>query len=695
MRKAGKRWWTAGVILMLVLAIGVGAVAVYLEPYARVRMDVTLLDVAHMGQPAVLYARTSTPGAAEAYQPVGEVLQPLRPCVYVPYEGLPADLIHAFVAIEDKRFFEHRGVDVCRTANAVLNYVKGGRRSFGGSTITQQLVKNLTERDEYTPERKISEIFSALDLERQADKSQVLTSYLNIINLANGCRGVGAAAAFYFDKSVGELTVAECACLAAITNNPSRYDPISHPDHNRTRRATILGEMRAQGYISDESYNTAIQENVTPIAHRKDQNTAVSSWYADLVASDVIRDLQERLGYTLAQATRAVYGGGLRIDTAMDPALQTIVEDYYADVGHFPVGEDGRPRSAMMIIDPSTGAILAVAGAVGKKTASRVQNYATDTRRPAGSVIKPLSAYAPALAQGRITWSTMLEDQPLQTVEGRPWPRNADGRYHGRVSISTALTHSLNTLPARLIKDAGETETFDFLHDTLHMTGLKGADKNGPHDATLASLALGQQSGGVTVRELTAAYTVFYDGEYRAPVSYRRVTDADGRLLLENHMVGETVLSEANACVMTQMLRRVVTDGTAHSLTMGDRLGIEVAGKTGTTQNNCDRWFVGYTPRLLAGVWMGYDYPAPLNGIDGNPCLGIWDNVMQACEQAYKGTPSKNTFDIHPDVIRLSFCCDSGCLPRIGCRDHAGVEDGWFVRGTEPTRFCPPKEDTP
>lgn len=684
---------TVATVFLLLMALGVGAAAVFLEPYATARMDMSLMHMEGQGVPSTLYVRDPTTGQTVV---AGQVLTLHRPYVYAPYEQLPDNLINAFVAIEDKRFFEHQGVDFRRTLHAALCYVKGingGGRSFGGSTITQQLVKNLTERDEYTADRKLSEIFLALDMERQADKSEILTCYLNVINLANGCRGVGSAAAYYFDKTVDELTVAECAALAAITNHPTLYDPIRHPDNNRARREVILGEMQAQGYISPAVYREAMGEALVTVSHSEDGPTPVSSWYADMVAADVIRDLQERLGYTQLQASRAVYDGGLCIEVAMNPTLQAVVEKYYANENHFPVGTDGRPQSSMIIIDPDTGAILAVAGAVGVKNANRVQNYATDTRRPAGSAIKPLSAFAPALASGRITWSTVFEDEPQGTVNGRPWPRNADGLYHGQVTASTALSRSLNTVAVRLVSEAGIADTFDFLHDRLHMTGLQKADGGQLNDETLASLALGQQSGGVSVRELTAAYTVFDEGVYHAPISYYRVTDADGRVLLENRVGGEVVLSEADACVMTQMLRRVVTEGTAKSLTIGQRRGIEAAGKTGTSQNNCDRWFVGYTPRLLAGVWMGYDYPSALNGIVGNPCLEIWDEVMQACEDAYRDVPTQRTFSIHPDVVHSSFCRDSGGLPTTACEvedgEDARVEDGWFVIGTEPDQICP------
>jgi penicillin-binding protein 1A len=290
------------------------------------------------------------------------------------------------VAIEDKRFYTHRGVDPLRTLKAGLGYLRGNP-TCGGSTITQQLVKNLTGRTEHTPERKLTEIFTALDLEKRADKETVLEAYLNIINLAEGCFGVGMAAETYFQKSVSDLTLPECAAIAAITNNPARYDPLTHPEANRARRDLILTQMANQGYITEAERDTAIATPLTLDPAPKSDPAPITSWYADMVVSDVIRDLMLRKDYTYAAASRLVYNGGLRIETAMDEDLQRIVETYYTDASHFPAGDKGRPQSSFILIDPETGDILAVAGAVGEKTASRVQSYATDTRRPAGSCI--------------------------------------------------------------------------------------------------------------------------------------------------------------------------------------------------------------------------------------------------------------------------------------------------------------------
>ena len=699
-----RKAWPAALLILAVLLIAGSAAAgiLYLLPYSDARMDMSLMDIPKGHKASVLYAydpahRGTRTGdlhpAPDATLPEGHSR------IYTPYDEFPTHLINAFVAIEDKRFWEHHGVDILRTTRAGINYLMGNA-AFGGSTITQQLIKNLTGDDRHTPDRKLTEIFLALDLEKRTDKPHILEAYLNVINLAEGCFGVGAAAERYFSKPVSELTLPECASIAAITNSPARYNPMTHPENHVTRRNVILQVMAEQGYISESQRDEAMASRLILHPAPPPEPAKVTSWYADLVVSDVIRDLQNRLGYTYAAASMLVYRGGLTIETAMDETMQGIVEAYYADQNHFPVGENGRPQSSFILLDPLTGDILAVAGAVGEKTASRLQNYATDTRRPAGSCIKPLTVYAPALEQGIITWAGIYEDEPVTLYNGIPWPANADGLYRGPTTVGEAVAHSLNPAAVRILEQVGPENAFRFARDRLHLTGLIPAEGKNANDLTPASLALGQQSRGLTVREITAAYTVFSDGLYRAPVSYHRVLDAEGKVLLENPAAaGERVLSPANAALMTRLLSTVTEKGTAaRYMARTKAADIETAGKTGTTQNNCDRWFVGYTPRLLAGVWMGYDYPAELKGIRGNPCVTIWDHLVSACEARYEGAPEKHRFHVPDDLIEMEFCPLSGMLPTAYCTDPAcghPTERGWFVRGTEPRDPCTYHQEPP
>lgn len=612
------------------------------------------------------------------------------------YREIPQDLIDAFVSIEDKRFFEHKGVDWKRTVGAALNYLFHFEGNFGGSTITQQLIKNVTERDEYTLSRKLQEILWALDLERKMSKEEILQNYLNIINLSNGCYGVGAAADYYFSKTVDELTLLECASIAAITNNPSYYDPRRNPENNRRRATLILSQMYEQGYITEEEYQGALGEELR-LNIKSEEGSGVNLWYVDMVLEDVIRDLMAEKGYTRAMANMAIYRGGLEIYTAMDYQLQLLVEKYYANASNFGGRDlsDGQ-QSAIILIDTRSGDVLAVAGAIGEKRANRLQNFATSTVRPAGSVIKPLSVYAPALDRGIITWSSVYDDVPINFgVDGEtPWPKNANGVYRGLTNINYALEHSINTVTLRVLEDLGLESSFDFLYNKLGMTSLISEqeleDGRMISDIGYAALALGQFNYGVSVREISAAYSIFASGGiYNGSRSYYKVTDSLGNIVLENKYHGEAVISEESAAIMHEMLKNVVSSGTASALTL--KKNVECAGKTGTTQNNFDRWYIGYTPYCIGGVWYGCEYPKELDGSTSGICVRIWDEIMSRVDKIYSSRGATAEIPRSENIGLFEYCRDSGKLAGEACRRDARgdrTEKGYFVTGSEPSERC-------
>ncbi len=626
--------------------------------------------------------------------------------LFAPYDTIPKDLINAFVAIEDKRFYEHKGVDWYRTVGAGLNYILKFRDSFGASTITQQLVKNVTGNDEYKIDRKIQEIFYALDLEEKMDKKEILEIYLNVINLSRGCKGVRSGAQTYFSKELSELTLLECVCLAAITNSPTYYDPYLNPENNKYRRKLIFDEMLSQGFINEEIYKANYDADVTLNMSEEYKAEKVNSWYIDMVISDVCRDLCEKCGYSESEASELVYSGGLRIETLMDPDIQNIVEKYYADESNFPDDGTGiKAQTSMIIIDPYTGAVLGVAGGRGEKNANRIQNYATETLRPSGSVIKPLSIYAPALENGVITYASVYDDIPVnfgkynfdsskgEIVSPSPWPNNAPTVYHGLVNVNYAIEVSLNTVPVRILERLGKENSFYFLKDTLKMNNLIEALtlESGVTltDMDVASLALGQMNYGVTVREITAGYSIFANGgKYTSPRSYSRVSDYFGNVLLEDNERETEAIGEDNAYVMSRMLMNVVDNGTAEGISLDGKTS--VAGKTGTSQNYYDRWFIGYTPSYLGGVWYGYEYPKALGNDTKHICTEIWDDVMSEIYKV-KGKTAYEKFDRPDSVITAMYCKDSGKLMTDACRaDPRGdrSEIGFFVNGTEPTERC-------
>jgi len=685
--------------------------AIYVNQKIEKEVDESLFTVVGSDSATTLYYYEASEenGTLEAVELTDDVLYGGYRCIYVDYERIPQDLVNAFVSIEDKRFYEHKGVDWKRTVSAGVNYFLNFNKSYGGSTITQQLIKNITDEDDYSFQRKLQEIFWAMDLETKMDKQEILGLYLNIINLSQGCYGVQAAADCYFSKDVSDLTLTECACIAAITNSPSYYDPIRNPDHNQIRRNIILNEMYEQGYIGWDELQEALQEDLVLNVNEAYHTSEINSWYVDMVLEDVIQDLMEEKGYSRSMANLLLYTGGLKIYTAMDPQIQGIMEEYYAQTDNFYTenGEEA-PQSAMIVIDPNNGDILGVAGAVGEKTANRLQNFATQTLRPAGSVIKPLSVYAPALEQGLITWSTVYDDVPVnfgkynldaskgKIVEPIAWPKNSNGIYRGLTNINYAISHSINTVTVRVLEDIGVEESFDFLYNQLEMKSLIAAgyraDGSYITDMDLAALALGQMNYGVTVREITAAYSIFVNqGIYHSARSYYKVTDSIGSILLENQYNGKAVIGEDHAAIMSKMLENVVKEGTASSITLQKH--VDCAGKTGTTQNNYDRWFIGYTPYYIGGVWYGYEYPKALSGT--NVCIDIWDEIMRVIHErtvfAKAGGTSLQEFDEGEQLISCEYCVDSGLLVTRACLlDPRGdrTEKGYFVKGTEPKEYC-------
>lgn len=622
--------------------------------------------------------------------------------IFVPYSQIPKDLINAFVAIEDMRFWDHNGVDWYRTIAAGANFFLGFKEEFGASTITQQLIKNISGESEYKIQRKVQEIFWALDLESKKSKEDIITLYLNVINLSQNCYGVQAAANTYFGKDVSELTLLECACIAAITNNPSYYNPIRYPEHNKERRQTILWTMKEQGKISEEVMNELYDQDVElHYTEEKSGSNSINSWYTDMVIKDVIDDLME-IGYTSQAANLLVYSGGLKIYTCMDPEVQSVLDDIYSNEENFPEHVSGMPaQSSAIIIDPYTGDILGVAGARGRKTGNRVQNYATDTVRPAGSSIKPVSVYGPALETGLITYATVYDDTPVNfgTNNATPWPHNLPDKYGGLTNINSAIERSVNTIAVKVLQDLTPQTSFYFCRDKLGMESLIELKElsNGTRltDMDYAALALGQLNYGVTVREITAAYTVFANsGVFNSAHSYLKVLDANGDVLLSNENPGEIVMSEENAAIMTKMLSNVVSNGTAKSITL--KKTVNCAGKTGTTSNDYDRWFIGYTPYYIGGVWYGYEYPKSLSSLSSNPCVSVWDTIMTLLHQKYvdsanNGGEALKTFETPATVIKATYCRDSGLLMTDACRaDPRGsrAETGYFAVGTQPTEYC-------
>ena len=611
---------------------------------------------------------------------------------WVDSDKIPDTLKNAVVAIEDERFYKHHGVDWVRTIGAVKGWLLGGTQ-YGGSTITQQLIKNITADNDYSVKRKVNEIFRAFALEKEIDdKDRILVMYLNTIYLGYNSYGVQTAAMQYFDKDVSQLDLAESAVLAGLTNNPSIYDVYNHPEKVKERQETILAQMLDQKMISQEEYEAAVAEelNYRPYEEYQQEIKSTYSYFTDEVIKDVINDLMTEKGYSRLVAENMVYSGGLNIYATIDTKVQNALDEVWANADNFPNTEKyGEiPQSAMVITDKQ-GDIVGIAGGRGEKTSSRGFSYASDARRQPGSSIKPLATYGPAMDAGIATPDTTVYDRALiQDAEGNPWPMN-DGKYPtGRaMTVKEGMTRSLNTISAQLLKQLTPQKSYEFMTQQL---GFKLVDSRTNEDGTvqsdidLAPLALGALTDGVTVREMAGGFSTFInDGVYGGTRTYTKVTDSEGNTIMENTPNTDKGFTNVRTdYYMLDCLQNVTAHGTAYGIQLD---GVETGGKTGTTTSNTDIWFCGITPKYSGAVWVGYEHNYRLDGLYGRNAAEIWLAVMQKVHAGDSGL----VFDSHPqDFEEVTYCMDTGLLASGACRAAGRAATGRFWKDKVPTETC-------
>jgi len=628
--------------------------------------------------------------------------------IWVDYDQIPDAMWQAAVSIEDERFFKHHGVDWKRTAGAAANLFLHTSSTYGGSTITQQLLKNMTGDNDGTVNRKVREIFRALEFEKKYSKQEILELYLNTIYLGQTCYGVETAAQYYFGKDVSELSVAECASIIAITNNPSLYGPMSTVtlkdsdtgakktarEMNKTRQKNILDKMLEQGYIDQDTYQKAIDEELKftdgsvsaqelVAADNADKSngaaTGINSYFVDQVILDVSNDLAKQLGISAKEARIKLYNGGYTIYSTEDPHIQEIAESIYEDRSNLNVTSSSgqQLQSGITIVDPSTGNVVAMVGKVGVKDRNLGWNYATGSRQ-CGSAIKPITVYSPALDAGVITMASTFDDYPVRLLNDRPWPKNSPQGYKGWTTLASGVANSVNTVAVQVIEKLGISNSFTFATEKMNLDLV--AD-----DINTASLGLGGLTNGVSTEEMAAAFATFPNGGvYNSPRLYSKVEDADGNTVLDNQTDTHVAVKETTAYFMNQLLQGVTSSGTASRYKLS---GMASAGKTGTTSENYDRYFVGYTPYYCAAVWCGYDNNERIS-YSGNPAAAMWNKVMQkiAKEQENKSF-SKPT----SGLVSVQVCADSGLLATDACAaDLRGsrVRTVEVAVGTAPTESC-------
>ena len=626
----------------------------------------------------------------------------------VTYDQIPEHLINALVSIEDHRFWEHHGVDWEGTIAAIVQTVTGGN-TRGGSTITQQVLRSMTGDNDVTVKRKFREIFRALEYEKTHKKEEILTEYLNRVYFGHGCDGIQTAAKTYFGKNVWELDLAESACIVGITNNPSLYDPLRDAefvqsdgsiktprDFNKERQEVILDKMVEYGYITQEECDAAKAEKLiftdTPeyeeIHGGEDGQTSgndgeVFSWFMEAVFQDAISLISEARGCTRDMAQELLYSAGYQIYTTVDMDIQNIVEDVYEDTSNFDYpSKNGTPlSSAMTIVDPYTGDVLAMAGGVGEKEVSLGLNLAT-SRRTCGSAIKPLSVYAPAIDADLITPGSVFDDYPVRLNDSGTggYPKNSPVGYSGYITVSYAIQKSMNTVAVRVLNQLGYATSFEFMENKL------GFDLD-ERDIAEAPLSMGGLTYGVTTEEMAAAFGAFANsGIYTKPRTITKILSNDGtEVIAENPSQSNIAMKETTAYLMNKMLRNVVTNGTGTSANFS---GMTIAGKTGTTTNNFDRYFVGYTPYYSAAVWVGYAKGGEKITASGNPAAKIWKLVM---EQVHEGLENKSFPDKPAGIVTVQVCADCGLKPSALCsQDYRGsrVISMEMQESAVPTETC-------
>ena len=667
------------IIFILLVLLGLAGVGVFAAIFFGDTWDITEDDLVIKMQNSVTYDKD------------GNVLHEIRGeenRKIIPLSEMGEYIPKAYIAIEDERFYEHSGIDLYRTAGAIFTYIKnGGSSSFGGSTITQQLVKNLKEDDADSIERKIREWSRAYKLENMLSKSQILELYLNEIFVGgSNIHGVESGAKYYFNKSAKELSIAESAFLAGINHSPNYYNPFGEEDNTekiKSRTKTVLAKMLevkdqdGNTFITQEQYDQAVAEVDAELKFEEGEFATQSdlSFLEKAAIDQVVQDLMEEHGIDEKAAEDRVYNNGYRIYTTQDQDIQDRVEEEYLKEKYIRkatsknADEGAHTQSGMVIMDHETGQVVACVGGLGDDSPTYGINRAVNLNKQPGSSIKPLAAIAPGLENGIITAATVYDDSTTN-FGGTPEyiPRNSTG-YRGLITVRKAIEVSSNIVNIKVLSNVGTNTAIDFLNE-IGLTNFTHED-----DAML-TLVLGGSSNGTSPLQMAAAYSMIArGGEYIEPTFYTKVEDSDGNTVLEPNQETKRVMSEGNAYILTSILKSPVTgsNGTARSCAIS---GMDVAAKTGTTSSYYDYWLCGFTPYYAAATWFGYDYGEQVKMGD-NQAKAIWGAVMKDIHEDLESA----RFEKPANIVTAKICLDSGKKATDECSRTYTEE---FVEGTVP-----------
>ena len=777
-KRIGVRLFKGFLIFVILICIaGATAVGLFLKHVIDEAPEITAESIKPQGYSSTILADDGTtvtgkPTASGANR------------IYKTIDEIPVDMQHAFVAVEDSRFYEHNGFDIKGILRAGVIGLTSGSFSQGASTITQQLIKNNvfpdfvneTETEKWT--RKIQEIYLSVQIEKMLSKEDILESYMNTINLGQNTLGVQAASLRYFGKDVSELTLSECATIAGITQSPGNYNPITNPEANAKRREKVLNDMLEQGYIDQTAYDEAMADDV--YARIQTVNTQIleesniTSYFNDALVEQLMEDLTspDGLGYSDTQAYNAIYGSGLTIFSTQNLTIQKICEEELCKDSNFPstiewgvdyaltiyradgsqenyssghlkkfgaeqyndsqgrlfssqeaayarieafrasvskeddvsydeyVNLSPQPQCAVSVIDQSNGHIKALVGGRGEKTTNRGLNraYTGSTRQP-GSCFKILAVYAPALDMGKRTLASIEVDEPHKYSNGGSISNWWGNYYLGAVTVRDAIAESMNIPAVKVLQDISVNTGYEWVTEKFGISTLVNEDH-------VESLALGGITNGVYNYELTAAYAAIANGGvYNEPILYTKVLDHNGNILIDNTKEPVTIMKDTTAALLTSAMRDVVTSGTAAPYAQLDTM--PAAGKSGTTSDNKDFWFAGYTPYYTCSIWLGYDDNKEMSGSHWYYHERIWSNIMDRINTelglAYKD------FTMPSSIVRRTICTETGLLALttdadtedlIGICEHTLTE--YFAPDTVPTRTCeghkidpPPEPEEP
>ena len=702
---------TVGLVCLVCLFVFLNIVAGYLEEDIMPNASISLEDH-DVELNSYLYCIDN--GEIVKYQDIYATIRR----EWATYDEIPQNLVNAAIAIEDHRFYEHEGVDWITTSKAVVRMFFGNDDA-GGSSITQQLVKNVTDESGVTVQRKVLEIFKAIELERNYTKEEIMEEYLNWIYLGQSCYGVRTAAATYFGKELEKLTLAECASLISITNAPTYYDPYQNFDNNKERKENVLWSMRNYGMITEAEYQEALAQEIVlkrgidledTMAFCKNENCgyrdtvstlktadgyyycpkcgnqiivqtgtgdAVYSWYTDTVLKDVAKALAQKDGMEWNKNTQKIYmekiqSGGYHIYTCLNRDVQAQVDKIYKDLSQIPKDRSGQQlQSAIVIRDNQTNDIVALAGGVGPEKEYLDWSRASDSNLQSGSSIKPITVYAPGFESGAITPASVILDLPLNynVMSRGPYPKNDNRKYNYSNTIFGGVTRSTNAIAAQTLMKITTDYSFDFAKNKFGISTLVDGytDAAGDYhtDNGVAALALGAQTWGVTVRDMADAFGTFVnDGYFVEGRTYTKVYDSDGNLILDNVQEPEQILSQKTVDYMNYCLVNATMSGTGKEANLYYSHGITTAGKTGTTASSKDRWYCGFTGYYTAAVWVGYDSPEVIRLVNGgNPAAQLFKKVMGPL---HKGLTNKSLYN-KSKMVSVSVCLDSGLAATDAC----------------------------